>query len=562
MAPLLDRFLRGGRGRAHAEGMALLEDGRYAEAVACLREAAHGRGDAANSIVAYHFRQALVAEGRRLLRSGDAGGARSHFAEAAELWPVYPDLHWLLGAARAALGAWEGALSAARAALRINADYIEARLLEAASLQAADRRHEAADALNALLESGRRADHWLVGRLARKDGWKGGDLPDNLAALVAEAAAGVSEKEEVAAAVALCRAGHWDEGLERFASLVERRPRYPDYRTRHAAALFQLGRNDEALAEVEAALALNEAYGAASDLKALILADGGRLAEARAVLAAADARGAPPPGQGGHEALFGSYLRSALALMLGRSGEAAEILAPWHDLPRSFARAELLLAAADDLAGRPDGCRRRLETLAEEWPGESVYCWLLAAHHLQHGRAREAAAVLGRWPRGDKQSDWRPLFLEGHLAVDQGRVPAVPEGVAAAGQPDSLMTVSGPSVGPEAWRFLAARAALLQGDAARCLALCAELATAGTDEGLELLRTRATAAAGQAGSWQPVPVLPAKVLLQAVPLLLAGGREDEAAAMLAAHARLHPHEPAVCWLSAEFWFAPIRSWIG
>ena len=98
----------------------------------------------------------------------------------------------------------------------------------------------------------------MVDSLARENGYASDDLPDNLSGLLETALGGQSEKEEVAAAVALCRAGRWDEGLSRFAELVQRRPNYPDYRTRHAAALYQLRRDDEAFAEVEAALDAGE----------------------------------------------------------------------------------------------------------------------------------------------------------------------------------------------------------------------------------------------------------------------------------------------------------------
>ena len=44
----------------------------------------------------------------------------------------------------------------------LNADYVEARLLEAAALQQLQRLQEAAQSLESLLEAGRRTDHWLI----------------------------------------------------------------------------------------------------------------------------------------------------------------------------------------------------------------------------------------------------------------------------------------------------------------------------------------------------------------------------------------------------------------
>ena len=563
---LFDRFLRGGRHRAHAAGIALLEEGRFGEAVDQLREAAYGHGDAATSIASYHFRLALVGEGRRLLRLGDHAGARTHFAEAVELWPVYPDLHCLLGAACAAAQDWDDALARSRSALRVNPDYVEARLLEAAALQQLGRRREAAESLNALLESGRRVEHWLLERLARPAGWKARNLPKDLEALVVEAVATVSEKEAVTAAVALCRAGRWEEGSKRFADLVQRRPRYPDYRTRHAAALFQLGRNDAALAELEAALALNESYLAAADLKALVLADGGRCGSAHRFLADCDRQRGTMDRNGTHEALFAAYLRGVLAVLLGRPAEVAGRLEGWTDLPRIFARAELLLAAAEDLSGRSEACAQRLEVLAAEWSGESVYTWLLACHLLREGRYRDLEKVLSHWPADARGADPRPLFLEGHLAVDLGRPPALPPGPigkAGDGADEPLVGADGPTPGPAAWTFLAARAAWLKGDREQAWSLCRELAREGMTE--RSLRLQTLVAAGDGDpeeTWSPEPLLPESCLAAATHLHLARDEADAADRLLAGQIRLHPHDPLVCWLSSGFWLEPVRGWIG
>lgn len=559
----LDRLFGGGRERALAEGIALLEEGRYAEAVAILRTAARRRSAPAGSLAAHHFRQALLAEGRRLLRANTPERAIPFFTEAVELWDRYPDLHFQLGTARGLSGAWDEALIAARAALRLNPDYVEARLLEATALQAVDRRREASDSLLALLESGRRVQHWLVGRLTREEPYGEDDLPTGLRELLAAAAGGQSEKEEAAAAVALCRAGRWEEGLERFGELVERQPRYPDYRTRYAAALFQLGRSDEALDEIEAALALNEDYALALDLKALILADGGRVAEARRCLQAADARqGEQDPARRTHEDLFGAYLRGVTALLTGHPEEVADSLEGWQDLVHGFGRAELLLAAAESLTAAPAAAESRLAALAREWSGEAVYRWLWACHLLEVRRYDDLAEALSRWPAAPNgERDWRPLYLEGHLAVCQGRVPARPVSVPPVDGTTRGDAAAGP--GPDAWTYLAARAAFLGGDDEACWRACRELEEKGGPTE-RLTRLRLAAAAGAAASatgagTPPVPwpdsCLPGLVWAE---WRLDGGRAGQ---LLADQRRLHPEDARVNWLWPGFWLGPVRGWI-
>ena len=121
---LWGRFLGNRRNRACAEGVTLLEQGKFAEAVTLLREASLDASDnPTGSLESFHFRQALVSQGRLHLRSGEAGGAAVCFSEAVKLWDQYPDLHCLLGAAHGLGGNWDAALNDSRTALRRNPDY-------------------------------------------------------------------------------------------------------------------------------------------------------------------------------------------------------------------------------------------------------------------------------------------------------------------------------------------------------------------------------------------------------------------------------------------------------
>ena len=560
---LWGRFLGNRRNRACAEGVALLEQGNYAEAVELLRKAsldssAHPTG----SLVSFHFRQALVAQGRRFLQAGANQEAVGCFTEAVDLWDQYPDLHCLLGAARGRGGNWAEALAGARTALRRNPDYAEARLLETVALQKLDRSVESADSLNALVESGRRVEHWLISGLEGKSRFTPQDLPTDLEELLVNSLSGQSEKEEVAAAVAQCRAGHWQEGLDRFADLVKKRPRYPDYRTRHSAALFHLGRNTEALAEADAALALNETYRTAINLKGLILADAGRLREAREFLESADDAAGQVSQAAAHEELFGAYLRGVLALLSGEPRRVGELLAPWADLGRNFARAELLLAASEDLLDNGPGCGQRLVGLAEEWTAEPVYFYLLACHHLRYRRYEEAAGVLGRWPAASADPDRRPLFLEAYMALGQGRVPDLPGD--AEEKISSAEGVNGAVPHSEAWSFLNARAELLRGDGDSAWSICENLIARGfVTEPIVQLQIAAASIAKEAVSneWNPPAIQPESFLPGSVYLAVKREEDGEAAKLVEKYHRVHPEQITPQWLSPAFWLNPVRNWI-
>ncbi len=560
---LWGRFLGNRRNRACAEGVSLLEQGKYAEAVDLLRKASlDSSALPTGSLASFHFRQALVAQGRRHLQAGANGEAVLCFAEAVKLWDQYPDLHCLLGAARGRGGDWDEALAGARTALRRNPDYAEARLLETVAMQRMDRLVEATDSLNALVESGRRIEHWLINGLEGKTRFTPQDLPADLEDLLINSLSGQSEKEEVAAAVAQCRAGNWKEGLDRFADLVSKRPRYPDYRTRHSAALFHLGRNTEALAEADAALALNDTYRTAINLKGLILADTGRLREAREFLESADDAGGPGSQGAAHEELFGAYLRGVLALLGGKPDRVVELLEPWDGLARNFARAELLLAASEDLRDNGHGCGQRLAGLAEEWTAEPIYFFLLACHHLRYRHYEDVAGVLGRWPAASAEPDQRPLFLEANLALGQGRVPELPvdpgEGAPAADGGDGAVPQ------PEAWNFLDARAALLRGDGPGAWSICQNLIDGGfVTEPIVRLQIDAASLAMEAvpDGWNAPTIEPESCLPGLVFLAVEKGGRGEAAELVAKYQSVHPEMITPQWLSPAFWLDPVRNWI-
>lgn len=561
---LLDRLFRSNRTRAYDEGLALLEQGQYAEAVDILRRAVQSaRSD---SLGGNLLRRALQAEGRRLLRSGRPAEAVGYLGEAAEIWNSYPDLQWWHGTAQGLSGDWSGALTAAGSALRRNPEYPEARLLEAAALTALDRRQEAARSLMSLRESGRRQDHWLTRRWDDTPEFTADNLPDDLAAALEKVVKGESEKDQLAAAVAMCRAGDWEQGTAGFRELVRKRPRYPDYRTRLAAALFQVGSLEEALREVEAALALHDGYAAALDLKALILSDMGRFREARDFLQENESvRTGQNPGS--LEALFGAYLFGVLDLLLGRPEAVAPRLERWQDLVRDFAWAELLLAAADSLRGRHQACGLRLAALVRAWPADSEYAYLLACRHLTAGEHELAGSVLDGWPRdNDSEPDQRPLYLRARLGLTQGLQPELPASALATGIPTDG---DGPDPGViprvlprEAWAMVRAEAAFLRGDDQECWRLCRELEEQGLvcERSLDLMLQCAETAISPL-DWSPPAVLPTLCLSGACALHLRRDDTRQADANLRPVATLYPENLAGIFLRPGFWLQSVRKWL-
>jgi tetratricopeptide (TPR) repeat protein len=553
---ILHRIIGSRQGDAYSEGIALFEQGRHTEAVARLREAG-GLTDQSprGSLAAFYLHKALVAEGRRLLAAGEPQRAERELRDAVQAWPDYPDLHVLYGTAAGLKGDWSLALTGAQEALRRNPDYVEARLVEACALRKLGRPREAASSLNALLEAGRRVTHPLVDGLRRDGGYQPDSVPADLVDRLREVVgAGSGIKDRLAQAIASCQAGEWESGLTQFARLAKEQPRFPDIRARHAAALFQVGRLDDALTEVDAALAVNPQYRTAVTLRGLILADQGDLAAARRFLADAlpSLQGAP----GRHEEIFLAYLRGALAFLLGDVRECRELLDDWEDLPHQFARAALLLAACDDIEGLPDRCAGRLGELAEIWSADADLTFFLAAEMVRSGQLDQAERALTHWPGGGTTtSDLRPSLLRARVAVARGRAPAVPRPLPSPQSPDQPRTA--------AWRQLAAVEALSGGDAATTLEICQGLIADGTadEETGRLWLQAARERPGSERTSPPPPPVPDSWLPSLCWWHRGEGRGHEAEHLLGCRRAVRPDDPRWWWLSAIFWLGPVRRWI-
>lgn len=553
---ILHRILGFRTGDAYTEGIALFEEGRFTEAAARLR-AAGGLTDQSprGSLASFYLRKALVAEGRRLLAAGDAAAALRELHDAVQAWPEYPDLQALSATAAGLAGDWALALVGAREALRRNPDYVEARLVEACALRELGRAREAAAALNALLETGRRINHPLIDTLRRPEGYQPDDVPPDLVDRLRDTLAlGGGVKDRLAQAVASCQAGDWDDGLAQLAALAQEQPRFPDVRAKHAAALFQVGRLDEALAEVDAALAVNPEYGTAVTLRGLVLADRGDIVAARSCLGEASPR--LPGTTGRHEEIFLAYLRGALAFLVGDTRACRDTLAAWEDLDHQFARAALLLAACDDADGWPDRCAGRLQELVSIWSADADLTFFLAAELLRTGQLDRAEHLLTRWPGGGTATgDLRPHYLRARLALARGRAPDLPAPLPSAAAPDQPRLA--------AWRQLAASGALAAGRPAEARGLCEGLFADGTaDEETGRLWFAAVAADGGAdAATMPTLAAPDAWVAPICGWHRRAGRGQEAQRLLACRRAVRPDIPRWWWLGADFWLGPVRRWI-
>ena len=539
-------------GSEYSEGIALYEEGRFPEAIDVLRRVIDASGHQNGSMADFYLRQSLTREGRRLLDDEQPAVAIPFFAEATNRWPSFPDLQFWHGLALARDDRWADVLDAARNALHQNRDYVEARLLEASALRGLGDDDGAVQSLETLVASGARVEHSLIRYLEARSPFTLETTPDDLMSLLQESRTNDSGRDEILKAVAICREGGWEEGIEKMRQLATDNPTYPDFRVKLAAALFQTGRNNEALNEVGVALTLNPRYRTAAHLKALILADQHRFSEAREVIQVQESLTDPINAHPGEE-LFCSYLGAAMSLLTGRFAEAHVQLERWSDLTMTFPTAELLRAAADDLDGRGNKARVRLQTLADRWPLDEQYHYYLGCHELVAMDFDGLQRTLEKWPEGNESATdphRRREYLSAQWTLGQGR---------------SLPAGAGPEdVAHEpCWRFLAARSLALEDQWIDSLLELRKLAAEGeATERLASLIHKAYLAVDESGDAVTPDVVPDSILQDRVCLLHRQERTGRALALVRHHQELHPEDLRWIWLNPTFWLDPIRRWIG
>ncbi len=548
---LLGRLMGRKESSDYSDGILHYEEGDYAAAAPLLRKILEEQGAKAGSLVEFYLRQSLTLEGRRLLVSGDAVAAEPYFAEAAERWSRYPDLQFWYGLSLARDKRWPEALTAAQQALRFNSDYVEARLLEACALAQGGETELAGRSLDAMIDSGQRVDHPMIRYLSTEAPFAGGSMPGDLFQMLNDSVLEETGAADVLQAVETCRSGGWEEGIERMRTLCRNRPTYPDYRVKLAAALFQTGRNGEALDEVDQALVLNPRYRTAAHLKALILADQHRFADALEVIRIQD-EVTDDVGSHPGEELFCSYLAATLNLLTGRFSEARTQLERWHDLGSTFPMAELLLAAVDTFQGYGNDARQRLEGLSSRWFIDETYQWYLACHLLEHDRLDRVQKILDSWPEAVDASDdlTRRSYLKALVALERGEELDL----------DSLPAAA--SDMPR-WIWVRARSLAHQGRWFEALPLLRSLLQTGepTESVVQLLQ-RSSLALNDDGDEPLIDVLPDSILIDRLSLLFRQERTAQAMAIVQHHRELHPEDLRWTWLDPTFWLEPVRRWIG
>lgn len=332
--------------RRYARGIEQYNEGHLTDAIASFDEVIDGDDGGPDAALARFYRaEAHARLGAEALEQANHRQALEHFDAALAENDHFPDLHIQRAIALLALDDPLAAERAARAALELNPEFVDAGAMLVVALMAQG-------------DSGRADD--AAARWVRTAAEKGAPIaaaftdPAGLFdALVAYRARRAERRRIVERAETSLRDGFWADAAASLAPLVEETPAYPDLRLRLAAALLGQGDLEGAWSNLEAALARNPDFADARVLAGIVALRRDAVRSARDHFAAAEAIGRVPLA-----AVYGQMLCDLRSGCFTAALDRMNRLAA-EDAPPEEAR--VLHAILESAAGRTTAAFERME---------------------------------------------------------------------------------------------------------------------------------------------------------------------------------------------------------
>lgn len=338
---------------------------------------------------------APLAAGRAALRAGDLRAALTQLAAAVAVAPDASEPHRLLAVALCADDRCDEAAAHLRHAVGLDPADERARLALGRMLAAAGRSETAErvfrDTLTAIPMSAQA--HFELGRLYDSTG-RNAEAAEAFKAATATRPVIGEERVHELTARARVAATDFDGAVQAFARRIEVSPNYAPAHRALGETLLQLGRDDEALAELTAAALIDPADAQAHALRAQLHLRAGHHQEAAAAARAALARNAANP--------TALYVLGTSLLQLGRDPEGEDALARFRaglDAERAGAERTSDLrvlrqsAAAHLQRGEVADAVERLQAAVALQPDAEAYS-TLGAVLKRAGRTQDAVDAL------------------------------------------------------------------------------------------------------------------------------------------------------------------------
>lgn len=526
--------------RHYARGIEHFNEGLLAEAIACFELVLDVDESGPDSALARFYRaEAHAGLGAQCLEDQDPVAALAHFDAALAENGRYPDLHIQRAIALVQRGDALLAERAARAALELNPEFIDAGALLVVALS--------------MLADARRAAE-MSSQWARIAAAKGSPLaadfldPERLfGALIAHRRRRQERRRIVEHAESCMRDGFWSEAASALEPLVEETPDYPDLRLRLAAARMGLGELESARENLAVALRINPDFADAHVLAGIVALRLDHVRSARRHFVAAEESQRVPLA-----AVYG------LALCSVRSGELKPALhlmnrLAGEEVPPEDAR--VLHAILESLAGREETARERFEAVVASTRRTEhlldTAAWAIAqADPDAAGRALDRVEDEHRTRADVVRMQARLRLLEG--AVERARHLCESALLNQPTEPGLLLDLA------------AILAELPDAPAGlRCLdALPDEFSTAGTVRALraQLLRLSGNLDAARAALSGPVGAPNRAEALELLYLCRMGDDGSRARELYALYGQAGP--PALEWRvqDPQRWLGPLRPW--
>jgi tetratricopeptide (TPR) repeat protein len=390
-------FSRGGVGH-YRRGIVLFNRQEYAAAADSFEQAIREISDPGHpyhGLGRFYVAEARAKLGLALYRQGRLDEARGQFVRALDAGYRYPDLHYLLARIFVEHGGLKEAEEHCRAALAINAEYVEAHAWLAIVLWKQGREEDARAELARIAQLGFRLPEGLRLDLGRR-------LDDaTMAQVSAETERRADGVEYAQRALEAYHRGDLESAIRELRSAVESQPTYADLRCKLGILYAEVGRFELAAGQLEAAIAINPKYVEARlQLGWTRLRMDDAAASIPHLEAAAEAQPDYPDVQ-----LF-------LALAHLRQGQLLQARnAAEHALSRNpvFHRARyvlaLVLAAMDEERAAFGQLQRTLEAEPHLLHGRAD----LARYYLVHGEGAKSESLL------DRILEEHPEYPDAHL---------------------------------------------------------------------------------------------------------------------------------------------------
>lgn len=371
----------------YEEGIKHFNEGRYELAVEELEKAVEnvGKGDPIYALGKFYAAESHAHIGIAKYHSGDVEGALSHFKEAVQENPTYPDLYYRMGVIYHRMGSPEEAVGMLRRAIELNNSYFEAVTYLGIVCYEKGEKEEAdllfKKALDIGTESPSPVSKFLSDHLAGREV----EIPP-LSSLGDLMRADTKFDSLVKEGIEAFNTGNFENAAHSFREASGIHPDYADIRFKFGLALLRGGSHEFARKELESALSINPKYTEARFYLGVTYLD---QKQYHSALTHFEQASTEEPGYADLQCFLGTTY-----FYLGEFGKAREALERSMELSPRYCKARYYYGLLLYTLGEHGRAVEHLVEAMGSKEARGAARLSLALVHLREGNLEEAMAVL------------------------------------------------------------------------------------------------------------------------------------------------------------------------